>query len=92
MVIHRGNKMPTQNIIDCDLKKLAEIIEHNETGLIFPKNNAKELAKAINYIASNPHKAQEWGENGFKRKGRAGLFGSILPHNGTFTKGVTAHK
>lgn len=56
----------TKPAIGSDVQGMDEIIEQNKTGLLFSKNNSKDLAKAINYIANNPEKARQMGENGFK--------------------------
>lgn len=52
--------------IGSDVEGMDEIILNGENGLIFKTDNAIELAKAINYVASNPEKAMQMGQNGFK--------------------------
>jgi len=48
--------------IGTDVKGMEEIIEHKKTGLIVKKENAKELAEAINWMASHPNEAKKMGE------------------------------
>ena len=43
-----------------------DIIETHNCGICVDPLNSKEIANAINYIISNPHKAEEMGENGRK--------------------------
>ena len=52
-------------VIASDVKGMDEIVKHQVNGLIVAKNNPIELAKAINYMAENPLKAKEFGENGY---------------------------
>ncbi len=47
---------------------LTEIIEDGKTGILVEPGNSTELAKAIAYLASNPDKRNEYGENGLKRQ------------------------
>lgn len=53
-------------VIGSDVKGMEEIINHNINGIIIPKNNPKELANAINSLASDSKRAQMLGENGYK--------------------------
>lgn len=52
-------------VIGSDVDGMNEIIEHEVTGLIVPKNNAMELAMAINNLTRNSKKAKKFGEAGF---------------------------
>lgn len=51
--------------IGSDVSGMEEIIDHNVTGLIFKKDNPKELAGMINYLANNPEKTKKLGENAY---------------------------
>ncbi len=51
--------------IGSDVEGMDEIIEHKINGILFEKDNARELAEAINYIANHPKKAKIMGENGY---------------------------
>ena len=53
-------------VIVSDVECMAEIVTHNENGLIFKKNDAKALADSINYLVKNPKKASQMGERGYK--------------------------
>ncbi len=58
-------------VIGSNVEGMAEIIEHEVTGLIVQRNNAKALAKAINDLTANKEKAKSLGEAGLaiaKRK------------------------
>jgi glycosyltransferase involved in cell wall biosynthesis len=56
------NKKPA---IGSDVEGMDEIIAHEKNGLIFPKNNPKALAEAINQITSSSQKAKTFGEAGY---------------------------
>ncbi len=51
--------------IGSDVPGMDEIIEQNVTGLLFKKNNSKELAQMVNYLANNPEKTKIMGENAY---------------------------
>ena len=44
-----------------------ELVVHKETGLLVPPNDPQALAEAIESILSNPEKAQQMGEAGYRR-------------------------
>lgn len=51
---------------------LPEVVKHNETGILIPKNkygflNARRLAKTIEYCLENRKKVRQFGENARKR-------------------------
>ena len=52
--------------IGSDVEGMDEIIQHNKTGILFSKNDSKDLARAINYIANHPEEAKQFGEEGFR--------------------------
>lgn len=52
-------------VIGSDVEGMDEIIEHEVTGLIIPRNNPKALAEAINDIATTPLKGKKFGEAGY---------------------------
>ncbi|MEI6611185.1 MAG: glycosyltransferase family 4 protein, partial [Deltaproteobacteria bacterium] len=52
-------------VIGTDVEGMDEIIEHEKTGLIVPKNNPKALAAAINELTANSQKAKNFGEAGY---------------------------
>ena len=47
-----------------------EIVEHGRTGLLVPRANPRELAKAIMYLLGNEATAKKMGDNGRKRAQR----------------------
>lgn len=51
--------------IGSSVKGMDEIIKHKKNGLIFPTDNAKELTKAINYLANHPEETKKMGEEGY---------------------------
>lgn len=53
-------------VIGSDIKGMEEIINHNVNGYIFEKNNYVELARTINYCASDSLNLIRLGNNGFK--------------------------
>jgi glycosyltransferase involved in cell wall biosynthesis len=46
---------------------LVEIVNPNETGLLFEANNAIDLSEKIGYLIENPELIKIYGENGFNR-------------------------
>ena len=52
-------------VIGSDVVGMDEIMEHEKTGLIVPKNNPKALAAAINELIANKQKAKMLGEAGY---------------------------
>lgn len=52
-------------VVGSDVEGMDEIIEHEQNGLIVPKNSPRALAKAINELAKNDDKAKMFGETGF---------------------------
>lgn len=46
---------------------LPEIINHNQDGFLFKKNNAMELAKYMNFLYKNPDAVNRMGSNGYKK-------------------------
>jgi len=52
-------------VIGSDVEGMEEMIQHGKNGLIFPVNDARKLAEAINFLANNPKEAQRFGEFGF---------------------------
>lgn len=52
-------------VIGSNIEGMDEIIEHNINGLIVKKDNPLDLAKAINYLHSNPEIRLKMGENGY---------------------------
>ena len=53
-------------VISSDIKLWKDIIEGNNCGICVNPLEPKEIAKAIEYIISNPKEAQEMGQNGKK--------------------------
>ncbi|WP_148624608.1 glycosyltransferase family 4 protein [Aliarcobacter cryaerophilus] len=53
-------------VISSDIKLWKDIIEGNNCGICVNPLEPKEIAKAIEYIISNPNEAQEMGQNGKK--------------------------
>jgi glycosyltransferase involved in cell wall biosynthesis len=51
-------------VIGSDVEGMSEIIEHEVTGLIVPRNNPRALAQAINDLTANKVKAKNLGESG----------------------------
>lgn len=49
-------------VIGADIGGIPELIEHEKTGMIFKSRNYEQLADQINYLISNPKKAQEMGK------------------------------
>ncbi|MFT3682726.1 MAG: glycosyltransferase family 4 protein [Ferruginibacter sp.] len=54
-------------VIGSNVEGMDEIIDHNINGMLVQKGNAKELADAINFLAANPQRAREMGEEGRKK-------------------------
>lgn len=52
-------------VIGTDVEGMDEIIKHEVNGMIVPKDNPRELAKAINELTANPRKAKTFGEAGY---------------------------
>ena len=52
-------------VIGSDVKGMDEIITNKKNGLIFKTDDAKELAKAINYMANHAEEAKQMGEDGY---------------------------
>lgn len=52
-------------VIGSDVEGMDEIIEHEVTGLIVPRNNPKALAYAINALTKNKEQAKSYGEAGW---------------------------
>ena len=53
--------------IGTDVEGMEEIIDNNINGIIIPKNNPKELAKAINNLIKNPNLITKLGESGYEK-------------------------
>ncbi len=53
-------------VICSDIEGITEIVHNGVDGIIIEKDDAVKLATAINYLATEPEKAQELGENGYK--------------------------
>jgi len=53
-------------VIVSDVEGMTEIVEHDNTGIIVPKNNPRALADAMNELASNHCKARALGEAGYR--------------------------
>jgi glycosyltransferase involved in cell wall biosynthesis len=53
-------------VIGTDVEGMDEIIVHEVTGLIVPKNNPEAIAKAINELTRNKKKSKILGETGWK--------------------------
>lgn len=53
-------------VIGSNVQGMDEIIKHEINGLIVPKNNPKELAKAINLLTADSMKAKTLGEEGYR--------------------------
>ena len=51
--------------IGSDVPGMDEIINNGTTGLLFQRENAKDLAQKINYIAYHPHEAKKMGETAY---------------------------
>ena len=51
-------------VITSNIGAMASIINHKKNGLLVKPGNAKELAKAINYLYKNPSLCKQYGENG----------------------------
>lgn len=66
-------------IIASDIGGLSDIIVNRKTGILVPFNNSKKLAEAIDYLLKRPSRANEMGENGFKRFKRNYASSIIVP-------------
>lgn len=53
-------------VISSDIKLWKEIVEGNECGICVNPFDSEEIAKAIEYIISNPTEAEKMGQNGKK--------------------------
>jgi len=51
-------------VVATDLGSRREFVHHGETGLLYPSGNVKQLAGAIQFVASNPECAKEMGQSG----------------------------
>ncbi len=51
--------------IGTNVNGMDEIIEHEQDGLIIPKNDPNKLAQAIIYLTSNPTISKKYGESGY---------------------------
>lgn len=54
-------------VISSDVGGMTEAVEHNKTGFIIKANDYEALAKYIDFLLSNPKRAEELGKNGFKK-------------------------
>jgi len=54
-------------VVASDIEGIKDIIRDKEDGLLIDTSNAQDFAKSILYLCSNPGKAIELGESGFKR-------------------------
>lgn len=53
-------------VIACEGEGIADVIEHGKTGLLVKPKDVESLAQAMDYLLSNPEKAQEVGEQARK--------------------------
>lgn len=51
-------------VISTRVGAIPEVVEHNETGLLIPPENPKELAKAIKKMLDNPRLVESFGAKG----------------------------
>jgi len=56
-----------KSIIASDVGGLTDIVQNNETGLLFHRNDAVSLTVAIRHLLERPDIAHEMGERGFTR-------------------------
>ncbi len=53
-------------VIVSDVNGMDEIVQEGKNGLFFETDNAKDLAKVINYMAYHPEEAYKMGNNGYQ--------------------------
>ena len=53
-------------VIASDVEGMDEIVQHQETGLIVPKNDPVALAAAINELTADAERAKRFGEAGYR--------------------------
>lgn len=51
-------------VVGTDAGGIPELIKHNESGIIVPKENSEQLALAVNDILKNPDKAMKFAQKG----------------------------
>ncbi len=54
-------------VVAADVGGLQEIVLHGETGFVFPRNNAEELAAHLRTLLDNPQRCRDMGEAGRRR-------------------------
>jgi len=54
-------------VITTHVSSMPEIVQHNESGLVVPVQDATALANAFATLLQNPRQATQWGENGRQR-------------------------
>jgi len=58
-----SNKIP---VIASNLGAMADIVEHNKTGLLFKAGNSIDLTNRATYLIENPQKSKEMGIHAYK--------------------------
>jgi glycosyltransferase involved in cell wall biosynthesis len=51
-------------VVGTRVNALPEVIRHNETGLLVPPGNARDLAEAVTWLGGHPTEARRMGQNG----------------------------
>jgi len=56
-----------KTVIATNIPGMSEVVDDKKNGFLIKKDNAKELAQAINFICNNPTLAYEMGNNGYQK-------------------------